>query len=139
MIPRIRYRRLLNVEEKSDSMLEHMVELGREMVEKAERNTKFGEMLIRTRVQEKDFWRSALVGMVDGRGLHTPVDAIMDRQHSSRRLQHHGGARLMAVVSTMAAAQRLAAQGFLSLGNVEVTLEPVGAHVVFVSVYRPTI
>ncbi|KAG0444433.1 hypothetical protein HPB47_013799, partial [Ixodes persulcatus] len=71
MIRRIRYRRLLNVEEKSDSMLEHMVELEtwREMVEKAERNTKLGEMLIRTRVQEKDFWRSAVVGMVDGRGL----------------------------------------------------------------------
>ncbi|KAM7284182.1 hypothetical protein ISCGN_001279 [Ixodes scapularis] len=36
----------------------------------------------------------------------------------------------------MAAAQQLVAQGFLSLGNVEVPLEPVGAHVVFVSVYR---
>ncbi|KAG0426102.1 hypothetical protein HPB47_026769 [Ixodes persulcatus] len=36
----------------------------------------------------------------------------------------------------MAATQRLVAQGFLSLGNVEVPLEPVGAHVVFVSVYH---
>ncbi|KAG0413266.1 hypothetical protein HPB47_009601 [Ixodes persulcatus] len=69
--------------EKSDSMLEHMVELEtwREMVEKAERNTKFGEMLIRTRVQEKNFWRSALVGMVDGRGLRearTAAKVLLD-------------------------------------------------------------
>ncbi|KAG0410544.1 hypothetical protein HPB47_012350, partial [Ixodes persulcatus] len=83
MILRIGYRRLLNVEEKSDSMLEHMVELEtwREMVEKAERNNKFGEMLIRTRVLEKDFWRSALVGMVDGRGLRearTAAKALLD-------------------------------------------------------------
>ncbi|KAG0416760.1 hypothetical protein HPB47_006166, partial [Ixodes persulcatus] len=51
-------------------------------------------------------------------------------------LQHHNGARFMAAVSTMAAAQRRVAQGFLSLSNVEIPLESVGAHVVFVSVYR---
>lgn len=42
----------------------------------------------------------------------------------------------MTAVSTMAAAQRLVAQGFLSLGDVEISLESVGAHIVFVSVYR---
>ncbi|KAM7306538.1 hypothetical protein ISCGN_010241 [Ixodes scapularis] len=72
----------------------------------------------------------------------TPVDAIMDSIQAVAGgdglsyLQHHGGVRFMAAVSTMAAAQRLVAQGFLSLGNVEVHLKPVGAHVVFVSVYR---
>lgn len=39
------------------------------MVEKAERNTKFREMLIRARGQKKDFWRSAFLAMVDNRGL----------------------------------------------------------------------
>ncbi|KAM7313165.1 mucin-2-like [Ixodes scapularis] len=51
-------------------------------------------------------------------------------------LQHHGGARFMAAVNSMATAQRLVAQGHLLLGDVQVPLEPVGAHVVHVSVYR---
>ncbi|KAG0410422.1 hypothetical protein HPB47_012464 [Ixodes persulcatus] len=74
----------------------------------------------------------------------TPVEAIMDSIQADTGgdgltyLQHYGRAMIMAAVSTMAAAQRLVAQGFLSLGNVEVPLKPVGAQVVFVSVYRLT-
>ncbi|KAG0409707.1 hypothetical protein HPB47_013179 [Ixodes persulcatus] len=74
--------------------------------------------------------------------VDTPVDAIMDAfQHvvgdaGLQYLQHHGGARFMAAVNSMATAQRLVAQGHLLLGDVQVPLEPVGAHVVHVSVYR---
>ncbi|KAG0413158.1 hypothetical protein HPB47_009700 [Ixodes persulcatus] len=74
--------------------------------------------------------------------VDTPVDAIMDAfQHvvgdaGFLYLQHHGRARFMAAVNSMATAQRLVPQGHLLLGDVQVPLEPVGAHVVHVSVYR---
>ncbi|CAN7937479.1 unnamed protein product, partial [Ixodes hexagonus] len=71
-----------------------------------------------------------------------PVDAIIDGiqavagANGIEYLQHHGGVRHMAAVNSMGAAERLVAQGSLSLGDVEIPLEPVGAHVVHVSVYR---
>ncbi|KAG0445421.1 hypothetical protein HPB47_015383 [Ixodes persulcatus] len=70
-----------------------------------------------------------------GDAIMDSIQAVADGNGLSN-LQHHGGARFMAAVSTMAAAQRFVAQGFLSLCDVEVPLKPMGAHVVFVSVYR---
>ncbi|KAG0413833.1 hypothetical protein HPB47_009018 [Ixodes persulcatus] len=51
-------------------------------------------------------------------------------------LQYHSRARFIATVSNMAATQRIVAQGFMSLGNMEIAQEPVRAHVVFVPVYH---
>ncbi|KAG0416229.1 hypothetical protein HPB47_006590 [Ixodes persulcatus] len=51
-------------------------------------------------------------------------------------LQHHGGVRLMAAVSSIAVANHLVAQGHLMLGNMVVPLEPVGAQLLHVSIYR---
>ncbi|CAN7944740.1 unnamed protein product, partial [Ixodes hexagonus] len=72
----------------------------------------------------------------------TPVDAIIDGIHcivgaeGLQYLQHQGGPRFLAVVSSMANAGKMVAQGSLRLGNVEVPLIPVGPHVLYVSVFR---
>ncbi|XP_042142036.1 uncharacterized protein LOC121833043 [Ixodes scapularis] len=72
----------------------------------------------------------------------TSVDAVMDAFQVAtgpgglKYLQHHGGVRFMAAVSSMAVADRLVAQGHLMLGDVAVPLEPVGARLLHVSVYR---
>ncbi|KAG0445198.1 hypothetical protein HPB47_018654 [Ixodes persulcatus] len=47
-----------------------------------------------------------------------------------------GGVKFLAAVSSMAVANRLVTRGCLVLHDVEVPLEPVGGHVIHVSVYR---
>ncbi|KAG0421892.1 hypothetical protein HPB47_002245, partial [Ixodes persulcatus] len=51
-------------------------------------------------------------------------------------LQHHGGVKLLAAVSSMAEANRLVARDCLVLRDVEVPLKPIGGHVIHVSVFR---
>ncbi|CAN7945041.1 unnamed protein product, partial [Ixodes hexagonus] len=72
----------------------------------------------------------------------TPVDAIIDGIHGIvgvdglQYLQHQGVPRFLALVSSMANAGKMVAQGTMRLGNGEVPLVPVGPHVLYVSVFR---
>lgn len=71
MIPRVRYSRLLAVEAKEDCMLENLVASRAwvEMVEKARKAMQFNGIFLETKIQVRDYWRNALLKMVDGRGL----------------------------------------------------------------------
>ncbi|KAG0444668.1 hypothetical protein HPB47_013526, partial [Ixodes persulcatus] len=51
-------------------------------------------------------------------------------------LQHHGGMRFLAAVSSIDVSNRLEVQDFCALRDVAVPLEPVVSHVIHVSVYR---
>ncbi|CAN7946288.1 unnamed protein product, partial [Ixodes hexagonus] len=72
----------------------------------------------------------------------TPVDAVIDGIHGIvgvdglQYLQHQGGPRFLAIVSSMANAGKMVAQGSMRLGNEEVPLVPVRPHVLYVSVFR---